>query len=206
LQIADERRRDDLRWRGATINGGVVRAGGIEPIVERNGVLVVANRAGRCRHDYGAPPLKGPEIPRALIHNGRKTMLKSVLAASAIALLSASAFAASAPADIQTSIPQKAVTVTDWYKQDVYDPNNNKIGQVMDVLVDGSGKVATLIVGVGGFLGVGEKDVAVAFDQVQATPKNNKMLLVMNTTKDSLKSAPGFKYDSTTTSWVPDNK
>jgi hypothetical protein len=53
---------------------------------------------------------------------------------------------------------------------------------------------------------MGEKDVAVAFDQIQATPKNNKMLLVMNTTKDSLKSAPGFKYDSTTTSWVPDTK
>lgn len=133
-------------------------------------------------------------------------MLKSVLAASAIALLSASAFAANAPADIETSIPQNAVTVTDWYKQDVYDPNNNKIGEVMDVLVDRSGKVATLIVGVGGFLGVGEKDVAVAFDQVEATPKNNKMLLVMNTTKDSLKSAPGFKYDSNTTSWVPDTK
>jgi hypothetical protein len=27
---------------------------------------------------------------------------------------------------------------------------------------------------------------------------------VMNTTKDSLKSAPGFKYDSNTTTWVPD--
>lgn len=133
-------------------------------------------------------------------------MLKSVLAASAIILSSASAFAANAPANIETSIPQSAVTVTDWYKQDVYDPNNNKIGEVMDVLVDRSGKVATLIVGVGGFLGVGEKDVAVAFDQVEATPKNNKMLLVMDTTKDSLKSAPGFKYDSSTTSWVPDNK
>jgi hypothetical protein len=30
--------------------------------------------------------------------------------------------------------------------------------------------------------------------------------LVMNATKDGLKSAPGFKYDSTTTSWMPDNK
>jgi hypothetical protein len=28
----------------------------------------------------------------------------------------------------------------------------------------------------------------------------------MNTTKDNLKSAPGFKYDSNTTTWVPDNK
>ena len=35
---------------------------------------------------------------------------------------------------------------------------------------------------------------------------NNKMYLVMNATKDSLKNAPGFKYDSNTTTWVPENK
>ena len=55
------------------------------------------------------------------------------------------------------------MTVTDWYKQDVYDPNDNKIGEIMDVLVDQSGTITALIVGVGGFLGAGEKDVAVPF-------------------------------------------
>ena len=85
--------------------------------------------------------------------------------------------------------------MTDWYKQNVYDPNNNKIGEVMDVLVDKSGKINTLIVGVGGFLGAGEKDVAVPFDAVEATMKDKKMWLVMNTTKDSLK----VPLDSNTT-------
>jgi hypothetical protein len=47
--------------------------------------------------------------------------------------------------------------------------------------------------------------VLVAFDAVQPTMKDRKMYLVMNTTKDSLKAAPGFKYDSDTTTWVPDN-
>jgi sporulation protein YlmC with PRC-barrel domain len=104
-------------------------------------------------------------------------------------------------------VPADALTVTDWYKQDVYDPNNNKIGEVMDVLLDKSGKVTSLIIGVGGFLGVGEKDVAVPFDAVRATTKNNKKVtLVMNTTKDDLKSAPGFKYDRDTTTWVPESK
>jgi sporulation protein YlmC with PRC-barrel domain len=133
-------------------------------------------------------------------------MRKSVITAAAVGLLTVSAYAASdyPSAQLQTTIPQDAVTVTDWYKQDVYDPNNNKIGQIMDVLVDKSGKVDTLIVGVGGFLGMGEKDVAVPFDHVHANMQNNKMTLVMNTTKDSLKSAPGFKYDSNSTTWVPD--
>jgi sporulation protein YlmC with PRC-barrel domain len=134
-------------------------------------------------------------------------MLKSVVTAAAVGLFAVSAYAANdyPSAQMQTTIPQDAVTVTDWYKQDVYDPNNNKIGQVMDVLLDKSGKVDTLIVGVGGFLGMGEKDVAVPFDHIHATRENNKMTLVMNTTKDSLKSAPGFKYDSNSTTWVPDH-
>jgi sporulation protein YlmC with PRC-barrel domain len=133
-------------------------------------------------------------------------MLKYLTTAAVVGFLSVSAYAAQETARMQTAIPPNAVTVTDWYKQAVYDPNNNKIGEVMDVLVDKSGKISTLIVGVGGFLGAGEKDVAVPFEEVQPTTKDNKVHLVMNTTKDSLKSAPGFKYDSNTTTWVPDNK
>jgi sporulation protein YlmC with PRC-barrel domain len=137
-------------------------------------------------------------------------MLKTIFTAAAIGALSMTtyaaqeAYAAQDMAKVQTEIPASAMTVTDWYKQDVYDPNDAKIGQIKDVLVDKSGRVSTLIVGVGGFLGAGEKDVAVPFQDVSATSKNNKMYLVMNTTKDSLKSAPGFKYDSSTTTWVPD--
>ena len=133
-------------------------------------------------------------------------MFKSIATAALLGFLTVSAFAAQESARMQTSIPGNALTVTDWYKQDVYDPNNNKIGQISDVLVDKSGKISTLIIGVGGFLGAGQKDVAVPFEEVQATTKDNRVHLVMNTTKDALKSAPGFKYDSTTTTWVPDKR
>ena len=131
-------------------------------------------------------------------------MLKPIATAALLGFLTVSAFAAQESAKLQTTIPNNTLTVTDWYKQDVYDPNNNKIGQISDVLVDKSGKISTLIIGVGGFLGAGEKDVAVPFDEVRATTKDNKVHLVMNTTKDALKSAPGFKYDSNATTWVPD--
>jgi sporulation protein YlmC with PRC-barrel domain len=96
------------------------------------------------------------------------------------------------------------VTVTDWYKQDVYDPSNAKIGEIMDVLVAKDGQVQAAIVGVGGFLGAGEKDVAVSFNSIKQTMKNDKVYLTLDTTKDALKKAPGFKYDSTKTTWVPD--
>ena len=133
-------------------------------------------------------------------------MFKSIATAALLGFLTVSAFAAQEGARMQTAIPGNALTVTDWYRQDVYDPNNNKIGQISDVLVDKSGKISTLIIGVGGFLGAGEKDVAVPFDEVRATTKDNKVHLVMNTTKDALKSAPGFKYDSNATTWVPDKR
>jgi sporulation protein YlmC with PRC-barrel domain len=135
-------------------------------------------------------------------------MSKLALTTAIIAVLSVPAFADTmSNAHMLRQMPAESVTVTDWYKQSVYDPSNNKIGEVMDVLLDKSGKVTSLIVGVGGFLGVDEKDVAVPFDSVQVTNKNNnKWYLVMNTTKDALKSAPGFKYDRDSTTWVPDKK
>jgi hypothetical protein len=60
-------------------------------------------------------------------------------------------------AKMHTALPSEALTVTDWYKQNVYDLNENKIGDIKDVLVDKSGKVVAFIVGVGGFLGAGER-------------------------------------------------
>jgi sporulation protein YlmC with PRC-barrel domain len=120
------------------------------------------------------------------------------------ALLLAGTTGLMAAGELMTNIPTGSLTVTDWYKQSVYDPSNTKIGQIMDVLVSPDGKVDTLIVGVGGFLGAGEKDVAVNFSGVQKTVKDNKTYLTMNTTKDALKAAPGFKYDRQSTTWMPD--
>ena len=111
-----------------------------------------------------------------------------------------------APAQILTSVPPQSVTVTDWYKQSVYDPSNSKIGEIMDVLLSPDGKVNALIVGVGGFLGMGEKDVAIPFTAIKHIVKDGKVYLTLDTTKDALKSAPGLKYDRTSTSWVPDTK
>jgi uncharacterized membrane protein YkoI len=49
----------------------------------------------------------------------------------------------------------------------VYGPNNERIGDINEVLVDRNGKVDAVVIGVGGFLGIGEKDVALPFNQVK---------------------------------------
>jgi sporulation protein YlmC with PRC-barrel domain len=103
---------------------------------------------------------------------------------------------------IMTDVPPNSMPVTNYYKQNVYDPGNNKIGEVDDVLLGADGKINALVIGVGGFLGIGEKHVIVPFNAVKADRKDNKWQLMMNSSKDELKAAPGFKYDRTNTVWV----
>ena len=51
-----------------------------------------------------------------------------------------------------------------------------------------------MIVGVGGFLGLGEKDVALSFDQLSfATDNDGDLTVTMNATKESLQSAPAYE-------------
>ncbi len=49
---------------------------------------------------------------------------------------------------------------------DIYGPDDKKVGDVTEVIVDKTGKIEMVTIGVGGFLGIGAKDVAVPFDQV----------------------------------------
>ena len=106
-------------------------------------------------------------------------------------------------AQVLNTLPSNATTVTNYYKQNVYDPSDAKIGEITDVLVGKDGRVEAFIVSVGGFLGVGEKDVAVPFSAVHGTEKNGKWYLTMNSTKDALKAAHGYKYDRAKATWMP---
>jgi len=128
--------------------------------------------------------------------------MKSLTAAAVLSCIAAtSAFAS----ETMKAVPTDGWTVTNYYKQSVYDTKQNKIGSIDDVLLDKQGKVSALIVGVGGFLGMGEKDVAVPFAAVKAEKKDGKWYLTMDETKDSLKTATGYKYDSNKTTWIIDD-
>jgi sporulation protein YlmC with PRC-barrel domain len=104
---------------------------------------------------------------------------------------------------VLTTLPQDVTTVANYYKQNVYDPSDMKIGEISDVLLNKEGKVNAFMIGVGGFLGVGEKDVAVPFDAIHATEKEGKWYLTMRATKDALKNAPGYKFDKVKSTWEP---
>lgn len=73
-----------------------------------------------------------------------------------------------------------------------YVVNNAKetVGEVNDIILDQGGKVAGVVVGVGGFLGMGERNVAVAYESSQiSTDANGKHIIKLNVTKDTLQNA-----------------
>jgi sporulation protein YlmC with PRC-barrel domain len=109
-------------------------------------------------------------------------------------------------AEKMTAEPGDSVSVTDYYKQNVYDASDNTIGEVSDVLLNKDGHVTAVMLSVGGFLGIGEKDVAVPFNAIRLTEKNGKRYVVMDTTKEALQNAPGYTYDRTKGVWVPTTK
>jgi hypothetical protein len=92
---------------------------------------------------------------RLFLHVNQKGYFFMLKLVSAVAVLAVLSGAASAQTNVQvlTAVPMDSVTVSNWYKQSVYDPSDAKVGAVNDVLVDKGGKITALIVGVGGFLG-----------------------------------------------------
>lgn len=71
---------------------------------------------------------------------------------------------------------------------------DEKLGDVNDLVTDRSGKVIGALIGVGGFLGIGEKNVAVRFDDLKFTrDENSNVKVALDISKETLASAPAYK-------------
>ena len=84
----------------------------------------------------------------------------------------------------------------------VYDTQNQKVGDIKDVIIDRDGKVAAVVLDVGAFLGVGGKYVAVSMNDLKITQDNNtnKPRFTVDMTKDQLKAAQAFDLNARNTS------
>jgi sporulation protein YlmC with PRC-barrel domain len=77
--------------------------------------------------------------------------------------------------------------------ENVYGPDGATIGEVEDILVKSDGKIEGLVVGVGGFLGLGEKNVALRMDQFKVMPEaDGRARINVSATEDELRNAPEF--------------
>ena len=147
-------------------------------------------------------------------------MKAPVLAACAALLMSSSAIAQTTPTPQPPSPPPPAATqqpaskppartemksqapteevkgawnVRDFMRSRVYNMNGERIGDVNDILIDDSGQVTAIIIGVGGFLGIGEKEVSMTTDQVKRMiHSDGQAYFTVNSTKDQLMAAPDY--------------
>ena len=72
---------------------------------------------------------------------------------------------------------------------------NESVGKISELVLSKDGKVAAVVIGIGGFLGMGEREVAVNFASLRiAQDNNNKTTVSLNATKDSLKAAPEWQW------------
>jgi sporulation protein YlmC with PRC-barrel domain len=91
-----------------------------------------------------------------------------------------------------TSPSTGRMLASDIYKANVYDLSENKIGDVADLIIDSNGNVTAAIVSVGGFIGVGQKEVMIPFQELKISTRDGKEWLTLNRTKDDLKMLPAF--------------
>lgn len=71
--------------------------------------------------------------------------------------------------------------------------NKDTVGTVEDLYVDAQGAIKTVVVSVGGFLGVGAKDVAVKWSDLKQGRDGKSLVLTTNLSKDELKAMPNYK-------------
>jgi sporulation protein YlmC with PRC-barrel domain len=93
-------------------------------------------------------------------------------------------------------VTQDANTVlaTDLIGESVYGLDKVKIGKISDLIFSKDGKsVEGIVIGVGGFLGIGEKSVALKMDRLQMSRDQDGLRLVMDVRKEELANAPSFK-------------
>ena len=145
-------------------------------------------------------------------------MKAPVLAACAALLMSSAAFAQTTPptspptatppattapparapsaTETKTKAPTQEVTgawnAKDFMRSRVYNMSGERVGDVNDILVD-EGRVTAIVIGVGGFLGIGEKEVSMTPDQVKRmVHSDGETYFTVNTTKEQLQAAPDY--------------
>jgi hypothetical protein len=78
----------------------------------------------------------------------------------------------------------------------VYNDQNEKVGSIDDLISKGGNQIVMAIVSVGGFLGMGNKLVAVPYDQLRLDTDKDQVKVVMpGANKDALKAMPDFTYN-----------
>lgn len=147
--------------------------------------------------------------------------MKSFLAVALLstAVVGGAAFAQSAqPADraapAATAQPADKMMLKDNWRAsklmglNVYNEANEKLGDINELLIDKSGKINAVVIGIGGFLGMGEHDIAVSMDKLKFVEEPVRTSSTSNTTttrETTTGAASTTATNRNTNDWVPDH-
>ena len=90
----------------------------------------------------------------------------------------------------------------------VYNEANEKLGDINELLVDKSGKINAVVIGIGGFLGMGEHDIAVSMDKLKFVeePVRTSSTSTSTTSRDTTTGAAATTTTNRSANdWVPDH-
>lgn len=135
------------------------------------------------------------------------------IAAAAIPLVATIAFAqtpAAGPSPPTVKVEVPSLGEPSWYHRQpvewrasklvgttVHNSAGEKVGEINEILLSSDGSAAAAIIGVGGFLGIGEHEVAVDFKSLGVKRESDgRIAVTLNATRDSLKAAPAWTWQS----------
>jgi sporulation protein YlmC with PRC-barrel domain len=123
-------------------------------------------------------------------------MIKQLFIAGLLTVGASAAYAqqATSPraADPQVATAPAGADAKKLIGRDIRNQQNETIGEIESVRINADGKVDSVIVGVGGFLGMGERLVRLAWKDLQISDNGEKV--VVNMTKDQLKAMEPYTY------------
>lgn len=91
------------------------------------------------------------------------------------------------PATGDTTETISGLSVKKMIGESVHNENDEKVGDITDVILGSDGTATNVVIGAGGFLGMGQHDVAIPFDEIQ---RSGDRLTLSGYTKDQLKALP----------------
>jgi sporulation protein YlmC with PRC-barrel domain len=122
--------------------------------------------------------------------------MKTTLAALTALIIAVSPLAAqttTAPLSFTDKQNNSEMLGTDFIGTPVTSKDGQTLGKITNLVFDQEGRIELAVIGIGGFLGIGEKEVAVPFDAVKSGEANNKQVFILDTTKEQLLAAPAYK-------------
>jgi hypothetical protein len=96
---------------------------------------------------------------------------------------------------IDARVAPLPVSVMSILGKKVQSPKGDDLGRVVDVLADSGGRVRVAIIDFGGFLGVGDRKIAVDWPLLRFNPDRSDPSLLLTVTREKLKAAPEYKDD-----------